>query len=118
TAIFLVFGIASIFLSQNSLAHGGHDHAEAPVTSETSLGNIIKLKKESQILIGLRDVLAKKEKVSQGFISYGHVIPKPQFDAFISAPQAGVVAGTRALKLGQSVQKGQNLGFIEAVGRI
>ncbi len=104
-----------------AFAHGGeeHSHAGESDTGASDLaGSTITLSKKSQLLLGLRTVEAKKASLPGLLQAYGHIIPKPQNDAFIAAPQAGFVRGLRAAFLGRSVRRGETLLTIQSVNSI
>lgn len=117
--VFCLLPFANILFPKASLAHSGHaGHGEAPTGIESTVGVAIKIPKSSQFLLGVINVEAKREKIKTGFVSYGHIIAKPQFNADVAAPQNGLLYGVQNLVLGQKVRKGQGLGVVDAVGQI
>ncbi len=117
----LLAGIVSLpasLASRPAYAHGGHDHGGPSLDSEADTGGDVVMPKKSQLLIDLRTMQAKKEEVPGVIKTYGHIIPKPQLDATVTAPQAGFLHGTQGLLLGTKVQRGQLLGTLQAVGQI
>ncbi len=105
--------------TETAYAHGGHDHGgPSPQDAMEGSGSEIILPKASQLLIGLKTTAAKKEGAFDSIKSFGHVIPKPQYDAVIIAPQAGFLKSSQTTILGKRVKKGDTLGFIQSVSQI
>ncbi len=108
---------AAVF-SERAAAHGGHDHGGPALESGGDAGGDVIMSKKSQLLIELRTAKVKKESVPGVLKTFGHVIPKPQLDAALTAPQAGFIHGIQGLALGARVTRGQRLGTLQAVGAI
>jgi multidrug efflux pump subunit AcrA (membrane-fusion protein) len=104
--------------SEAALAHGGHDHGGPSMETGGDAGGDVVMFKKSQILLELRTVPAKLEAVPGVMKTYGHIIPKPQLDATITAPQSGFLRSTQGLSLGQKVRKGQLLASLQSVSQI
>ena len=115
--LFLLVVVGTAF-PRRVLAHGGHDHGGPVPDSGADAGGDVVMSKKSQLLIELRTVEVKKEIVPGVLKTFGHVIPKPQFDAALTAPQAGFIHGVQGLALGSKVARGERLGTLQAVGTI
>src|SRR5690606_23958484 len=48
----------------------------------------------------------------------GHVMPLPQFDAWLTAPRTGSVSKLGGITIGSTVVKGQLLAQLDAIGTI
>jgi multidrug efflux pump subunit AcrA (membrane-fusion protein) len=103
-----------------ALAHGGHDHAapEDDAKAPAASGTAVVLAKKSQLLLGLRSIATRKTPVPRLLKTFGHVVPKPQNDALIVAPQAGFLRGLRGAVLGLAVKRGEVLGHLQAVASV
>lgn len=118
-ALVLVAATSPAWLSSRpAWAHGGHDHGGPSLEGRGDTGGDVVMSKKSQFLIELRTIPAKKQPVPGVLKTYGHVIPKPQLDAVITAPQTGFLQGTQGLSLGMKVRRGQVLATLQAVGQI
>lgn len=103
----------------DALGHAGHDHGgSAPSDEKVEGGDGVSLSKKSQFLIGLTTILARREPMAEAMVAYGHIIPKPQLDATIIAPQSGVIRTSPDMILGMTVGKGHALGTLDAVNQI
>lgn len=103
-----------------AFAHGGHDHdaPEDDAGPPAASGTAVVLAKKSQLLLGLRSTATRKAPVPRLLKTFGHVVPKPQNDALIVAPQAGFLRGLRGAVLGLVVKRGDVLGHLQAVASV
>lgn len=109
----------ALLKTPEALAHGGHEHGDGTPNTETAdMGSDVTIAKKSQFLIGVTSILAAKESVPEAMVSYGHVIPKPQLDATIIAPQAGIIRTASQYILGRQVARGETLATLDAVNQI
>lgn len=116
-AVIIFCGFA-LFSSGEVYAHGDEIHGEAPGTVSNESGAEVYLEKKSQFLIGVRTHLAISEPIQDVIVSYGHIIPVPQKDALVTAPQSGFIKGVKDLRLRQRVKKGEVLAYLESVSDI
>ena len=115
-ALFGFFGVFSASLRVS--AHEGHEHAPSPGTDAPTIGGEVKLTKQSQFLIGVRSATVQARKMRDSVIAYGHLHPKPQQDAILTAPQAGFIRVHPDVILGAKIHKGQILGTLDALASI
>lgn len=113
----MAIGLATGLTARKVEAHGGHDHV-APAADAGATGGDVVLPKRSQILIDLRTAATAKATVAGVMKAYGHVIPQPQLDATLTAPQAGFIRPAQGLGLGSKIRRGQVLGTLQAVNAI
>lgn len=99
-------------------AHDGHDHAPMPGSDQPSSGGIVTFAKKSQFLVGVKSQLVEVRKIRNSVIGFGHVHPKPQLDALLTAPQPGFIRIGDGVALGANIKKGQVLGYLDALARI
>ena len=117
--------LAAVFVSfptrctQTAYAHGGEDHGGSkPVVEESTAGSDTILSKKSQFLIELRTIEVKPSFANSVIKSFGHIIPPPQNDAHIIAPQPGYLKVSQNLTLGKKIHRGDTLAFIQTVNQI
>ena len=110
--------IGLLGLGGRAAAHEGHEHAPSPGADALTIGGEVKLTKQSQFLIGVRSATVQLRKVRDSVIAYGHLHPKPQQDAILTAPQAGFVRVHPEVILGAKIRKGQVLGTLDALASI
>ena len=117
-ALALLTGLSSTLLSPRLFAHEGHEHAPSPVSEAQTIGGEVKLTKQSQFLIGVRSTTIQSHKIRDSVIAYGHLHPKPQQDAILTAPQTGFIRVHPDAILGAKIRKGQVLGTLDALASI
>lgn len=89
-----------------------------PPVSPVSPSPPVHLSKESQFLLGIRTQPAQTRELGRRVSAPGRVIPKPELEAEVFAPQPGKVmaaGGFSIPRIGEWVKKGQLLVVIEQV---
>lgn len=120
-----LLALSQQLLTQVAQAHGGEDHSHSPAPLAQATGEqprrlsdgSLYIPKSAQQLWQLRTSLVKAATLSQQIELQGKVIVDPAFAGFVEAAQLGVLnAGPDGWPtLGQSVQAGQVLAYLQPV---
>lgn len=118
--VLLVTTLVTTQTSDSAFAHGGHDHEDSgnETSGEQAAGGAVVLSKKSQLILGLRSMEVKKAPAPSLLQTFGHIVPKPQNDALIVAPQAGFLRGLKGAVLGRAVKRSDVLGYLQAVASV
>ena len=108
----LLLMIAVLFLPTIAASHGGEDHGGESLagSSGTVLGAPIPVPVETQILMGIKTDLVRKETLPKRIKALGRTRIRPELEAVVTSPVEGRLVGTDdyvAPRLGDRVRKGQ-----------
>lgn len=105
-------------------AHGGEDHSKpsAGKAAPAAPAGGVSVLKEAQFLLDIRTVVAEESAVVSRLRTLGRVVPRPRAQANVEVPQSGRLLAPddsgRLPSLGNWVEKGQLLAYIQVVDRI
>ncbi|MBI5593577.1 MAG: efflux RND transporter periplasmic adaptor subunit [Deltaproteobacteria bacterium] len=115
--VVLMIGLAS-FLPVMAFAHGGEDHSGESLAG--SSGSILRapifVPVETQILMGIKTDLVRKETVPKRLKALGRTRIRPELEAVVTSPVEGRLVGTDDYappQLGERVRKGQIVAVVD-----
>ena len=113
----LIIGLV-LFLPNMALAHGGEDHSGGSLAdgSGPTIGAPIMVPVETQILMGIKTDLVRKETLPKRLKALGRTRIRPELEAVVSSPVEGRIVGTDDYappQLGERVKKGQIMALID-----
>lgn len=113
----LIVGM-SLCLTNMVFAHGGEDHGGESLadSSGSILGAPIFVPVETQILMGIKTELVRKEALPKRLKALGRTRIRPELEAVVSSPVEGRIVGPDDYsppQLGERVRKGQIMAFID-----
>lgn len=108
----LLLAIAVLFLPAIAASHGGEDHGGESLTGSSGsiIGAPIPVPVETQILMGVKTDLVRKETLPKRIKALGRTRIRPELEAVVTSPVEGRLVGTDdyvAPRLGDRVRKGQ-----------
>jgi len=108
----LLLMIAVLFLPTIAASHGGEDHGGESLAGSSGpvLGAPIPVPVETQILMGIKTDLVRKETLPKRIKALGRTRIRPELEAVVTSPVEGRLVGTDdyvAPRLGDRVRKGQ-----------
>ncbi|MDO9265438.1 MAG: efflux RND transporter periplasmic adaptor subunit [Desulfosalsimonadaceae bacterium] len=114
----LLLMIAILFLPAIIFAHGGEDHGgESLAGSSGSVpGAPIPVPVETQILMGVKTDLVRKETLPKRIKALGRTRIRPELEAVVTSPVEGRLVGTEDYappQLGDRVRKGQIIAVVD-----
>lgn len=116
----LVLLAGALIVAARVGAHEGEDHGNpAPASAAAGGAGPRYVAKESQFLLGVRTVVARRERLYSQMTAVGRVTPESGALASVSAPQTGRIERTgRPLLVGDRVRRGQLLGYLLTIDRL
>jgi multidrug efflux pump subunit AcrA (membrane-fusion protein) len=98
-----------------ALAHEGHD---IPPAAPGGSAGPRYVAKESQFLLAIRTLPLAIEQLRTQVTAVGHVVPGTGAWTTIAAPQSGRFESSRVWAVGDRVQRGQLLGYLQVIDRL
>lgn len=99
--------------TNDTMAHGGEDHAKTPETHETtSYSNEFVALKETQFLFEIKTEKVNQSALNSSLQLVGTIVPTASGAAVVQSPQTGILKSLN-VNVGQEVHKGQLLAMVE-----